>query len=94
MNCFFICNRKQTQVFVWTPLDFIYVHDNGETISLIPWLQKNNLKQEHCGIVVLNHMRDVYSLFYDYNSDVDSEYYNYNENLCTCICILVLRTMQ
>lgn len=61
-------NWEKEKMVRKTPLDFIYVHDNGKTISLQPWLEKNCLKQEYCGLVVLNHMRDVYSLFYSYNN--------------------------
>lgn len=74
-------NWEKEKMVRKTPLDFIYVHDNGKTISLQPWLEKNCFKQEYCGLVVLNHMKDMYSLFYNYNDDPDSEYYNHNDKL-------------
>lgn len=50
-----------------TPLDFCYYYNNGKTYHLKKFLDDNNLKQEYCGLVALNHFRDCYSLYYSEN---------------------------
>jgi hypothetical protein len=53
-------------------LDFCYVvHEQG-AISLRAWLAKNNLLQEHCGLVNIAHMPEVYAIFH--NSQLSSGY--------------------
>lgn len=47
-----------------TILDFCYVIQDQGSMSLMQWLQKNNLKQQKCGLIKLQHMRDMYLLFY------------------------------
>lgn len=49
-----------------TPLDFIYAYQNGKTIEIQKFLQKNNMKQERCGLVALDHFKDCYALYYDW----------------------------
>jgi hypothetical protein len=46
-------------------LDFCYViHEQG-SINLRTWLDKRGLKQAHCGLVNIPHMREVYALFHN-----------------------------
>jgi len=46
-------------------LDFCYVVQGQKSISLLQWLQINNYQQEKCGLVNIDHMNDIYAVFYD-----------------------------
>lgn len=50
-------------------LEFCYVTHKHGSIPLLTFLEKNNLKQEHCGLVNIAHMKDLYALFY--NEDIN-----------------------
>lgn len=63
-------NWENKRVVRKTPLDFIYCYKNGQSIPLSNWLENLNLKQEYCGLTKLNHMKDCYSLYYDYSADL------------------------
>ncbi len=55
-----------------TVLDFCYViHEQG-SMTLNTWLTKSNFVQEDCGLVNINHMRDMYALFH--NSQMNAGY--------------------
>lgn len=45
-------------------LDFCFVVDNNRSISLSEWLAKNSYLQEECGLVNLDHFRNVYLLYH------------------------------
>ena len=52
-----------------TPLDFCWVvkaEDGYSAIPLEKYLRSHELKQEHCGLSSISHMKDTYALFYDY----------------------------
>lgn len=61
-------NWERARVERKTPLDFCYVYENGKTIPITTWLHREKLEQELCGLVALDHFRDCYALYYDYNS--------------------------
>lgn len=46
-------------------LDFCYVNYHQGSITVKTWLAKEERKQEHCGLVVIPHMQDVYGLYYN-----------------------------
>jgi len=48
-----------------TILEFCYVLHGQGSMPLLDWLEKNEMRQEQCGLVNINHVRDVYGLFYD-----------------------------
>ncbi len=48
-------------------LSFCYVNHNQGSVSLIKFLENNNLKQENCGLLNIPHMKNVYALFYGEN---------------------------
>jgi hypothetical protein len=52
-------------------LDFCYVIYKNGSIPLISWLKENDLSQEDCGLVNLDHFRNVYLLYHQkqLNSD-------------------------
>lgn len=58
-------NWEKTRVERKTPIDFVYVYENGKTLPLAKWLETKNYKQEFCGLTALEHFRDCYALYYD-----------------------------
>ena len=46
-------------------LDFCHVIQQQGSITLTSWLQKKGLLQEHCGLVNIAHMREVYAVFHN-----------------------------
>jgi predicted nucleotidyltransferase len=46
-------------------LDFCYVIQQQGSITLTSWLEKKGLLQEHCGLVNIAHMREVYAVFHN-----------------------------
>lgn len=48
-----------------TILEFCYVLHGQGSMPLLDWLEKNEMQQEQCGLVNINHIRDIYGLFYD-----------------------------
>lgn len=51
-----------------TPLDFCYVYNHGKTQPISKYLKENDMKQELCGLVRLDHIKDCYALYYDYQA--------------------------
>jgi hypothetical protein len=45
-------------------LDFCYVIHNNSSIPLKKWLRENSYTQEQCGLVNLDHFRNVYLLYH------------------------------
>ncbi|SEO38645.1 DNA polymerase beta superfamily protein [Mucilaginibacter sp. OK283] len=45
-------------------LDFCYVIHNNGSILLKEWLSENNYTQEQCGLINLDHFRNVYLLYH------------------------------
>ncbi len=58
-------NWERERITRKTPLDFVYVYENGKTILIEKWLENNQLLQEFCGLVALDHFKDGYALYYD-----------------------------
>lgn len=46
-------------------LDFCYVFEKGQSLSIKQYLEKNKLKQEYCGLAKVDHMPNCYALYYD-----------------------------
>jgi hypothetical protein len=46
-------------------LDFCYVVEDGKSVSVKSYLEEYRLKQEHCGLVSLDHMKYMYVAYYD-----------------------------
>lgn len=59
-----------------TILDFCYVVESGKTFELKDWLVANNLKQQNCGLSKLNHIKDMYNLYFDWEKDVYNGIFN------------------
>jgi hypothetical protein len=47
-----------------TVLDFCYMMQGQGSIPAKQWLTEKKLMQEHCGLVRIDHMRDMYALFH------------------------------
>lgn len=52
-------------------LDFCFIIEAENSISFKEWLQRNNFKQENCGLVNINHTKGVYALFYDVHNNLN-----------------------
>lgn len=50
-----------------TILSFCYINHNQGSLSLIKFLEKNNLNQKNCGLVNIAHMKNVFALFHGEN---------------------------
>ncbi len=73
-------NMKREKMKRKSPLDFIYIPDDKQGSQYITtWLKNRGLKQEYCGLVKLNNMRDCYALYYDYAQHMLREDIKYND---------------
>lgn len=61
-------NWEKSKVIRKTPLDFVFVYENGKTMPVDIYLKREGLKQEYCGLIALNHFKDCYAMYYDYNA--------------------------
>lgn len=61
-------NIEDSKMIHKTPFDFTYYYEGGKVFLLKDYLETNNLKQEKCGLVRLDHMKDCYALYYDNNN--------------------------
>jgi hypothetical protein len=52
-----------------TILDFCYVVKGQGSVPVAEWLTDHGYAQEGCGLVRIDHMRDMYALFYQSQSD-------------------------
>jgi hypothetical protein len=48
-------------------LDFCYIVQDYRSVPLKQWLANHGFRQEQCGLSAVNHVRDLYALFYDDN---------------------------
>ena len=48
-----------------TPLDFCYVTQEHKSMPLNNWLKLKGYDQKNCGLVNINHLHQLYALFYD-----------------------------
>ncbi len=46
-------------------LDFCHVLEGQGSVPVARWLETRGWRQEHCGLVAVPHMRDVYGLYHD-----------------------------
>jgi hypothetical protein len=57
-------NWEKDRVTRKTPIDFVYAYVDGKTIPITKFLKNNDLIQEKCGLVALDHFKDSYALYY------------------------------
>lgn len=58
-------NWEKEKVTRRTPFDFCYVYEDGKTMPISFYLEREKMKPELCGLVALTHFRDCYALYYD-----------------------------
>lgn len=58
-------NWEKDKITRKTPLDFLYIEINGKSHPIKEYFKNMGFKQEKCGLVKLNHMKDCYCLYYD-----------------------------
>jgi uncharacterized protein len=61
-------NWENARVERKTPLDFVYCYVDGKTMPIKKWFQIEDKKQENCGLVALDHFKDCFALYYDFNA--------------------------
>jgi hypothetical protein len=54
-----------------TILDFCYVIQGQGSVPAANWLQEKGYNQEQCGLVKIDHMRDMYALFHESQATTD-----------------------
>lgn len=52
-------------------LHFCWVTVANQTVPLLQWLQDNDLQQEQCGLVNMDHIKGVFALFIDKSGDLN-----------------------
>lgn len=63
-------NWEKSEMVRKTPLDFIYfINNDGSSIPLINYLEKNGLRQDNCGIAHANNTNGIYALYHDDTSN-------------------------
>lgn len=58
-------NWEHAKITRKTPFDFCYIYEEGKTMPLLYFLERNNLSADKCGLVALNHFKNCYALYYD-----------------------------
>lgn len=56
-----------------TPLDYCFTFYKQGSSSISEWLGRRNMHPRYCGLVNVNHMRDTYSVFYDWGAQIQDE---------------------
>ena len=58
-------NWEHDKITRKTPFDFCYVYEEGKTMPLLHFLERNNWSADKCGLVALNHFKNCYAMYYD-----------------------------
>jgi hypothetical protein len=61
-------NWEMDRVVRKEPIDFAYLFEGNNSVSLRKVLEDSGLDQKFCGLSKMNHARDSYSLWYDFQS--------------------------
>lgn len=61
-------NWEQDKIKRKTPFDFCYIYEDGKTMPLLRFLERDNYQPAQCGLVALSHFKNCYALYYD-NTD-------------------------
>ncbi len=56
-----------------TPYDFIYTFKGQGSTKFRDWLSNRGLHQEHCGLVNVPNMHDIYGVYYDFGAHVAAQ---------------------
>lgn len=60
-------NWEKSEMVRKTPLDFCYVYEEGGSTPLDIYLNSVNFYQEFCGLAAIDHIKDGYALYYDWD---------------------------
>lgn len=77
-------NWEKEKTIRKTVLDFCWVLDpdsHFKTLPLRKWLEKEGMKQEHCGLSAIEHFRYTYNLFYDHVAEMRSTNPRFSEDV-------------
>jgi len=74
-------NWEHNRVERKTPLDMCYVYENGKTLSLTKWLEREGKRQECCGLIALDHFKDCYALYYDHTFHINTYGYVFKQEI-------------
>ena len=61
-------NWEMDRVVRKEPIDFAYLFENNNSIPLRKVLEDSGFDQKFCGLSKMNHTRDSYALYYDFQS--------------------------
>lgn len=64
-------NWEHDKITRKTPFDFCYIYEEGKTMPLLYFLERNNWVAEKCGLVALNHFKNCYALYYDTTGELE-----------------------
>lgn len=59
-------NWERERIRRKTPFDFCHAYDNGGTLPIASYLEREGMKPEWCGLAALPHFRNCYALYYDH----------------------------
>lgn len=74
------CHVDPQKVVRKLPIDFVYTPYNQGSTNISDWLKYRGLKQEFCGVVNINNMKDFYGLHYDFGQHKESIGLVYDDN--------------
>jgi hypothetical protein len=64
-------NWEQDKITRKTPFDFCYIYEEGKTMLILSFLERNNWVADRCGLVGLNHFKNCYALYYDTTGELE-----------------------
>jgi hypothetical protein len=64
-------NWEKEKVTRKNPLDFCYLHIGEKSVLLTDYFSEKMLSQSFCGLSKSPHGRDIYALFYDFDSQIN-----------------------
>ena len=70
-----------------TPCDFIYTFKGQGSTKFSDWLANRGLYQEHCGLVNVPNMHDIYGVYYDFGAHIAAHQdWSINLPFLACAC--------
>lgn len=70
-----------------TPYDFIYTFKGQGSTKFSDWLANRGLYQEHCGLVNVPNMHDIYGVYYDFGAHIAAHQdWSINLPFLACAC--------
>jgi len=61
-----LSNWEKADMVRKTPLDFCFTFEQQGSIPINKWLVSNGMDQRFCGLNSIDHMHDMYGVYYDY----------------------------